>query len=268
MKAIIIANDVLSLRKVIKSIDTDATVELLKTFTSLNTVESFVSNNKIDVIFIDITSEKEEKLNLVQKIRNQGRRIFIVLISDSKEDSYIAYNNHAIGFLLKPVDPIRVAEEIENIFLISPELRINVEIITFGNFSVLKNGVPITFTYRKSKEILAYLVDKQGTQVDWPTLAAEVLDRDLYDKATYNLLHRYIHQLRMDLKKAGADDILLSGNKGYLSINKNAFYCDLYAFINGEDYARNKFLGNYMYEYSWARDRDPYLDNIINIKNY
>lgn len=268
MKAIIIADDVLSFRKVIKSIDAEATIELLKAFTSLNTVESYVSSNKIDVIFVDITSGKEEKLNLIQKIRNQGKRIFIVLISDSKDDSYVAYNNHAIGFLLKPINPDRVVEEIENIFLISPELRINVEVITFGNFSVLKNGIPITFTYRKSKEILAYLVDKQGTQVDWPTLAAEVLDRDLYDKATYNLLHRYIHQLRMDLKKAGADDILLSGNKGYLSINKNAFYCDLYAFINGEDYARNKFLGNYMYEYSWARDRDPYLGNIINIKNY
>ena len=69
MKAIIIADDVLSFRKVIKSIDAEATIELLKAFTSLNTVESYVSSNKIDVIFVDITSGKEEKLNLIQKIR-------------------------------------------------------------------------------------------------------------------------------------------------------------------------------------------------------
>lgn len=265
MKAIIIADDVLSLRKVIKSIDAESTIELLKAFTSLNTVENYVSNNKIDVVFVDITSEKEEKINLIQKIRNQGKRIFIVLISDSKDDSYVAYNNHAIGFLLKPIKPDKIAEEIENIFLISPDLRNSVEIRTFGNFAVLKNNKIINFHFKKSKEILAYLIDKQGTQVDWPTLAAEVLDEDLYNKTTYSRLHRYVEELKIDLKKENINNILNTSKKGYLSVNVENFYCDLYAFMQGETWARNRFFGLYMYEYPWARDRQPYLENIINI---
>ena len=263
MKAIIISDDVLSLEKVINSTATIENVELVKTFIDINEVESFVIINNIDVIFVDITSKKQEKINLIEKIRNYGKTTFIVLISDSKEDSMLAYTLHAIGFLLKPIEPEIIAEEIENIKRVAPHINKKIEIRTFGNFSVLVNNRAIHFERKKAREILAFLVNKQGTQVDWPTLAAEIMNKDLYDKKTQNTLHQNIESLKATLREHGIEDILCT-SKGFLSVDIGRFECDLYDFLDGNKYAQNHYYGEYMYEFDWAANRVAYLDKIIN----
>lgn len=263
MKAIIISDDVLSLKKVINNTATITDVELVKAFIDIDGVESFVIFNNIDVIFIDITSKKEEKISLVERIRNYGKTTFIVLISDSKEDSMLAYTLHAIGFLLKPIEPEVITEEIENIKKVAPYINKKIEVRTFGNFCILVNNKVIRFERKKSREILAFLIHKQGTQVDCPTLAAEILNKDQYDKKTQNTLHQNIESLRTTLKEYGVEDILCC-TKGYLSVDTSRFECDLYDFLNGNKYAQNRYYGEYMYEYEWAANRIAYLDKIIN----
>jgi len=265
MKAIIITDDSLSLKKVINSIDAINNVELVKTFTGIKNVEEYVSINEVDVAFVDIESLKNKKLELINNIKKINKAIFVVLISDSKEDSFAAYSLHSVGFLLKPLNNELIINEIDHIKTIAPHLNKRVEIRTFGNFSVLVNGKAIHFPIKKTKEILAYLVNKQGTQVDWPTLAAEVLDENLYDKVIQNRLHRYVECLKTTLKENNLENILVS-SKGYLSVNTNAFDCDLYELINGSEKAKNYYFGEYMYEYPWADSRTAYIDRIVNLK--
>ena len=53
-----------------------------------------------------------------------------------------------------------------------------VEIRTFGYFTVLINKIPVHFRRSKSKEILAFLIDKRGQTVSKQILASEVLNED------------------------------------------------------------------------------------------
>lgn len=266
MKAIIISDDVLSFRKVIKSIDANEEIKIIESFTLLSDLEAYVFSHEIDVIFVDTTSKKEEKINFIQKIRHCNEKIYIVLISDSKEDSYVAYGLNAIGFLLKPYEETQVATQIENINKNYPYINKKVTVKTFGNFSVFVNGEPIKFTLAKSREILAYLINLQGTEINWPTLAAEVFDEDLYDSKTYARLHKAVERLRKILKEHGIEDILIS-KKGYLAIDVNKVDCDLYRFIEGDQTARASYYGELMKEYSWAEGRASYLDWMLKNEN-
>lgn len=264
MKAIIISDDMLSSKRVVNSIDTIDGIEVVKTFSEpINTID-FVSNNEIDVIFVDITSSKEEKINLIREVK-EIKRILIVLITNNLEDLHQAYDLQVAGFLLKPLKENEIKDRINFIKYIYGYFYRKVEIKTFGNFSVCINGRAVHFRYKKSKEILAYLINKQGTQVDWPTIAAEVLDEDLYDKTTYNRLHRYIESLKDTLKENQIENILVC-TKGCLSVNTKEFYCDLYAFFDGNESSKNSYFGEYMYEYGWARNRNAYLDRVINFQ--
>lgn len=264
MKAIIICDDALSLEKVINAIETINNVTVAKIFAQLNDVDSFVSVNEVDVVFVDITSSKKEKIDLIKKLRNLEKRVFTILISDSKEDSLLAYSLHAAGFLLKSSISVEtINEEILNIKYIDPKLFLPVTIKTFGNFSVFNNGKPVHFSIKKSREILAYLVYKQGTQVDWPTLAAEVFDEDLYDSRTYHKIHKAVFSLKKDLDSEGIGSIICC-TKGHLSINENDITCDLYMFLNGDQKTINSYFGEFMYEYDWAKERTAFLDNVVN----
>lgn len=264
MKAIIISDDMLSSKKVVNSIDTIDGIEVVKTFSEPINAKIFVSNNEIDVIFVDITSSKEEKIKFIYEVK-RTKTILIVLIANNTNDLQYAYNLQVAGFLLKPLKEKVIIEKINFIKYMHSYLYKKVEIKTFGNFSVCINGRAIHFPYKKSKEILAYLINKQGTQVDWPTIAAEVLDEDLYDRTTYNRLHRYIESLKDTLKENQIINILTC-TKGLLSVNTKEFYCDLYAFLDGSEASKNSYFGEYMYEYAWARNRNAYLDRIINFQ--
>ena len=83
-----------------------------------------------------------------------------------------------------------------------------VEIRTFGYFTVLINKVPVHFRRSKSKEILAFLVDKRGQTVSKQILASEVLNEDHYDERVRNMLHTDLVSLREDLESYGLRHIL------------------------------------------------------------
>ena len=80
----------------------------------------------------------------------------------------------------------------------------SVEIRTFGHFTVLINRVPVHFRRSKSKEILAFLIDKRGQTVSKQVLANEVLNEDRYDDRVKNRLHTDLVSLREDLENCGS----------------------------------------------------------------
>ncbi len=57
--------------------------------------------------------------------------------------------------------------------------------------------------------------------------------------------------LRDDLKKHGAEDILVKGWNAY-GVDCKLVDCDYFDYVKGDSYAVNSFLGEYMLQYSWA----------------
>ena len=122
---------------------------------------------------------------------------------------------------------------------------------TFGYFDVYIDDKPIGFRLAKSKEILAYLVDKQGAGVTRAELFAAVWEDGFYDRGMQKQLDVYIRSLRESLREYGAEEIL-EIEKGILRVKPESFVCDAYLFYAGDSDTINAYRGEYMSAYSWA----------------
>lgn len=263
MKAIIIENDVYSLKTFEKAEQFLPELQLLGRFTATEKCIKFISANQIDVLFIDLDIWPRNWKTTIEELRNTDKTIFIVAITSRVDIYEDCYKSRIISVLKKPINVKSIDDTIDFLRCIrESDSDRKIEVKTFGSFALLVNERPVKFSRSKSKEILAYLIDKQGTTVSRKTLAAEVMNEDNYDERVINNLNTYIHWLKKDLKKAGILRILYNSN-GVLAVVPSEFTCDLYQAISGDTEILKQYRGEYLYEYSWAEYKTGYLDHLI-----
>jgi len=68
--------------------------------------------------------------------------------------------------------------------------------------------------------------------------------------------------MKNTLKEVGAEDIIMR-RRGALAIMPENISCDLYDFFAGDTIAVNKFMGEFMAQYSWAEFNNAYLLNVL-----
>ena len=116
----------------------------------------------------------------------------------------------------------------------------------FGEFEVFYDGEPIISFTKRSKELLAYLIDKAG---------AVCTSSDICDSIFRGSADSYIRVVKKDLIKVlsdiGEEDILIKG-WGNLGINKSKVRCDYFDYLDGKPMALNRYKGAYMQQYPWA----------------
>ena len=70
---------------------------------------------------------------------------------------------HASGYVMKPVTSDKIKHEIDDLrYPIQSVTNNRVRFQTFGNFEVFIDEQPVKFQYSKTRELLAYLVDRNG----------------------------------------------------------------------------------------------------------
>ena len=164
---------------------------------------------------------------------------------------------------MKPIRTDDVRTELENLRNpIEWNREKRIKILTFGNFDVFVDGMPLKFERKQSKEILAYLVDKRGTSATYAELAAMLWEDEEYDRTKQKNLQVYVASLVKSLHGVGVKDLILKDRHGLL-MNTAIVDCDYYRFLDGDTRAINAFTGQYMSAYSWAEFTVGYLENQV-----
>lgn len=128
------------------------------------------------------------------------------------------------------------------------------KIQTFGNFDVYdREGQRLKFTKKQSKQLLAYLVDRQGFPVSTKDIAVDVLERSADDLNAIKYVSRLSQLAIKDLATAGYEDVIIK-EWNSLRINVEKVDCDYYHLINGDSSYMQKYHNEYMKEYSWAEE--------------
>ena len=217
----------------------------------------------IDVAFLDIHLPEKNGIELATELKKIHPKINIVFATGYAEYMKQGIDLRMSGYLLKPITPEAVRTELENLrnpIEWRPEKRIR--ILTFGNFDVFVDGVPVKFERKRSKEILAYLVDKRGTSATYGELATILWEDGEYDRTRQKNLQVYVAGLVKSLHAVGVKDLILKDRHGLL-MNTAIVDCDFYRFLEGDIRAINSFTGQYMSAYSWAEFTVGYLDNQV-----
>ena len=135
-----------------------------------------------------------------------------------------------------------------------PEITVN----TFGNFEVFVNNRPIKFSRSKSKELLAFLIDRQGAGITNAEIASILYEDKGYNRSVKNQVQTVISGLLTDLRNEGIEDMIIR-QWNHIAVDTSRFQCDYYDFLNKKKSAVNKFAGEYMSNYSWAEWTTGYL---------
>ena len=219
---------------------------------SLEALE-FMKETKCEVAFLDIQMREMSGIILARKLKEIYPKVNIIFVTGYSQYANEAFTLHASGYVYKPVTANKILDEMENLRNPIQWKDTGIFVNTFGKFELIVNGEEVSFGREKSKEMLAYLVDKKGKSVTRKELAEVLFEREDYSRATQNYLSKIVKELVDVLKQFGAEKMLKRGFNSY-SVDVDAFSCDLYEYEkeNVTPDKLNSFQGEYMKQYSWA----------------
>lgn len=122
---------------------------------------------------------------------------------------------------------------------------------TFGNFEVFCDGKPMAFTRTKSKELLAYLIDRRGAAVTTAEACGILWEDKEYDFSRQRQFQTIVSDLLKSLKIHHFEH-LIHRRRNCLSVDVSGLECDYYRLLEGDATAKECYNGEYMSNYSWA----------------
>lgn len=248
MLAIAVDDEVLMLGALVAAIKASPDISEVAQFSDCDEALDFVKENSTDVAFLDINMRGMGGLTLAEKIHSACPDCKIVFCTGHEEYAIPAFKLHVSGYLLKPISAEDVQSEINNIKGIRNREKPLV-VKCFGNFEVYVNGEKLAFKRSKTKELLAFLVDRNGAGVTVAEIGVALWE-DSENKKNQNYIHQLFHDLRQTMEAAGVGEIF-KRNSYFYSVDSEKMDCDYYAFLKT---GTPKFRGEYMSQYSWAEE--------------
>lgn len=246
MIAVAVDDEPLMLSALTKAVQASADITAVADFTSCEDALDFIKSNRVDVAFLDINMRGMGGLSLAEKIIGIHPDCKIIFCTGYEEYALAAFKLHASGYLLKPVSAEAVQAEIDHIIGVRQTEK-QLVVKCFGNFEVYAQGKPMTFKRSKTKELFAFLVDRNGAGVTVAEIGV-VLWENNEDQKNQNYIHQLFRDLRQSLEAVGAGEIF-ERNRYFYSVNPLKIDCDYYTYLKT---GKPEFLGEYMSQYSWA----------------
>lgn len=247
-----------------------------------------------DAIFLDINMGGSRKgIEIARGIKDHDPAVNIIFCTGYSEFTGDAMALHASGYIMKPVTPEKIGKELSDLRYkdkptgnsvpvravpsgtedMSPAKDDNsgsgrLRVQTFGNFEVFYNDVPLVFAYNKTREMLAYLIDRKGAMVSNAELVEVLWEESESPKESY--LRNIRLDLTRSLKKIGQSSVLVR-RKGLNGINPELIDCDYYDLLadikanGGKPSSAGGYFGEYMNQYPWGNYTNNFLRNRLGL---
>ncbi|MDM5245958.1 response regulator [Lysinibacillus sp. G4S2] len=177
-----------------------------------------------DVVFLDIVMPSMNGLELGEKIQEISPNVEIVFTTGYDQYAIDAFNLHAIDYLLKPVQKLRLHKSLERLQrMIEKNQPITAKqkmIKLLGGLKVVSpdgNSHLMKWRTSKAKELFAYMLSHRNEIIYRDTILELFWPESDMDKASKQL-YTAIYTIRQTLKKYGFDGVQISSpllNSGY-----------------------------------------------------
>ena len=249
MRVMAVDDEIIMLDALVNAIKMSPDVQKVAEFTSCTEALQWAIAHPVDVAFLDINMRGMGGLTLAERIMEVCPQCKIVFCTGYSEYAVEAFQIHVFGYLLKPITAQSVQKEIDHIKgEFGKETLLTVR--CFGNFEVFYQGEPLTFKRTKTKEVLAYLIDRKGSTVTAKQICAKLWEDSVDEAKSANYLYQLLDDLRHSLRVVSAEGIL-NHSRGTYAVNTVMLDCDYYRYLK---HGKPEFLGEYMVQYSWAEE--------------
>ncbi len=203
-----------------------------------------------DIVYLDIEMPGLSGIELARTLHDVKENVNIIFVTGYEQYAYEAFNVYASDYMKKPCSPEKIMASVKKLrYPISTAKALYIR--TFGNFDVFYNGTPLHFRSEVDKQLLAYLVDREGALVSRAEMAG-ILYEDDYSRTKQVQLTRAAARLTETLNEAGVKDFFFSDNGSY-HVDVTQCDCDLLEWKKGNPDV--KFAGEYMEQYSFGELR-------------
>lgn len=244
------------------------TVSLCRELPELDEVEGFLhaqdalcylEANTADLALLDIDLPDMNGLMLAAKIKALQPNLSVIFLTGYAQYAVDAFQLHASGYLLKPINREKLSAEVS--YALSNHRQTSSARVfaqTFGSFELFADGKTVSFGRSKAKELLAYLIDRQGDRISRAEAFAALWENGVYDRSMQKQLDVIIRSLRDTLHQYRISEIF-EIRAGVMRVFPERFDCDLYRFLGGDIDAVNAYRGEYMSSYPWASITEAYM---------
>ena len=249
MIAIAVDDEMLMLGALVAAIEASPDISKVTPFSDCEEALAFVKSNPADIAFLDINMRGIGGLALAERIISARPNCKIVVCTGYEEYAISAFKLHASGYLMKPIAAEDVQAEIDNI----KGTRRTEKILTvkcFGNFEVYFQNEKVMFKRLKTKELFAFLVDRNGSGMTAKQICAVLFPDDTDDTKNATYLRQLVMDLKNTLKAVGAENVFCHETPCY-RIDTDLIKCDYISYL---ETGKPEFRGEYMTQYSWAED--------------
>lgn len=163
----------------------------------------------LDAVFLDIEMPNVDGLQLAEQIQNLSENIEIIFVTAFNQYAVDAFELQAVDYILKPLKAERLEKTIRRLLKSQKPAAVSGKpyIQCFGDFEVFVDGKALTWKNSKAKEVLAFLVHRNGVPVNWEKIADAVWPDFNAEKAQTNF-HATTYLLRKRLAEAGLSDVI------------------------------------------------------------
>ena len=249
MIAIAVDDEVLMLGALVAAIEASPDITEVNKFSDCEKALEFVKEKSVDIAFLDINMRGMGGLALAERIIAAAPDCKIVFCTGYEEYAIPAFKLHASGYLMKPISAEDVQGEIDNIMGIRHKEK-PITVKCFGNFEVYVKNQKLMFKRLKTKELFAYLIDRNGAGMTAKQICAVLFPDDSDDNKNATYLRQLVLDLKNTLKAVGAEGVLCHETPCY-RVDTSLVRCDYISYL---ETGKPEFHGEYMTQYSWAEE--------------
>jgi two-component SAPR family response regulator len=254
MIAIAVDDEALMLRALVRAISVSPDITGVFKFSDPEKALDFVKDNSVNIAFLDINMRGMGGLALAESIVAARPDCKIVFCTGHEEYAIPAFKIHASGYLMKPISEEDIQREIDNVKGIIQRTKL-LTVKCFGNFEVYAKNEVLVFKRLKTKELFAFLIDRNGAGVTAKQICAVLFPDDTDDTKNSAYLRQLVMDLKNTLKKVGAEAVLCHETPCY-RVDVNLLKCDYFSYL---ETGKPAFYGEYMTQYSWAEETSARL---------
>lgn len=253
MRIIAADDEALALQSLEKAIRAAKPDEEVVTFEEPEDVLEYARDNPIDVAFLDVEMGTMTGIEVAKQLKLLYPKVNIIFVTGYDKYMAQAIELRMSGYVTKPATKEKILIELEDLKHPVVSTRANtLTVKCFGNFEVFVNGQILEFEKNKTREMLAYLIDRRGSSVTSGEMRS-ILWKD--DSASDSNTRSYLSKLKKDLintlKKAGVQDAFVE-TRGKYAIDPDKVCCDYYDYLDDKPEGIRAYNGEYMSQYSWG----------------
>ena len=265
MKILIVDTDVESSSKLEKIVLEAFPTASIDVETNEDEACYLVERKEYSVVLTETKRIDFNGLHFARSVHERSPQTRVIFITNNSSFAVPAFKTRAVGYLVAPISKDDLREEFEDLGLFGGENH-KIEAKTFGNFEMFCDGKVIQFGRAKSKELLAYLIDKNGTTATGSELIVNLWEDKDVDRTTRSMLHNLVSDIKKTLLSYGISDIFETKRNAF-RIKPEKIVCDYFDLLNGKKDAMRKFKGEYMSAYYWAEFTIGKLETLVE-KNF